>query len=309
MNYYPKDFIETSQGLLFAVLDAEEEEGRILGFLRYVRSTSFLIKLTTEQANRYLDEKFPEFIYFSKSREAHVHGVYREKIQHHYQPRQHIDTLKERQTRDAFEEKALGLVSIFRYHGIKCENIGITGSILIGAQNPESDIDLVFYDRTDFFAGREIIQQAIKQGAFDSLNTSFWESAYRRRGASLTLKEYIWHEQRKFNKAVYQGTKFDISLIETSKKPIQEACRKLGRARIHTLVSDDRFAFNYPARYGLDHHDIIEAMSFTPTYAGQAYTGETVEISGFVEESGDGCRRIIVGSSREAPGEYIKVLS
>ena len=67
--------------------------------------------------------------------------------------------------------------------------------------------------------------------------------------------------------------------------------------------------FDYPARYRLDHNEIVEALSFTPTYNGQAFTGETVEISGVLEESGDGCRRIIVGSSREAPGEYIKVLS
>ena len=309
MNFHPKDFIETPQGLLFAVLDSEEEEGRILGFLRYIRSNSSLIKLTTEQANQFLHEQFPQFMYFSKSREAHVHGVYRGEIQHHYEPRQHIDTLKKRELLEPLEEKALGLIDIFRHHGIKCKNIGITGSILIGAQNPESDIDLVIYDRADFFNGREIIRQAIKQGTLDSLNTSFWESTYHRRGTSLPLEEYIWHEQRKFNKAVYQGTKFDISFIETAKKPIHQACRKLGSARIHALVSDDQFAFDFPARYRLDHNEIVEALSFTPTYNGQACTGERIEISGFIEESGDGRRRIIVGSSREAPGEYIKVLS
>ncbi len=309
MDYHPKDFIETSQGLLFAVLDTEEEEGRILGFLRYIRSNSSLIKLTTEQANQFLHEKFPQFMYFSKSREAHVHGVYRGKIQHHYKPRQHIDTLKKRRHRDAIEDKALRLIGIFHHHGIKYENMGITGSILIGAQNPESDIDLVIYDRAEFFAARKIIQQAIKQGTLDSLNTPLWESAYQRRGTSLTLEEYIWHEQRKFNKAVFKGIKFDISLIETTEKPVHQVCRKLGSARIHALVSDDRFAFDYPACYRLDHDEIVEALSFTPTYNGQAGIGETIEISGIIEESGDGCRRIIVGSSREAPGEYIKVLS
>ncbi len=309
MEYFPKDFIETSQGLIFAVLDSEKEDGRILGFLRYLRTNSTLLKLTTKQANQYLTENFPQYIYFSQSRDTHIHGVYPKNIQYHYGPRQHIHTLKNNQHRDAFEEKTLGLVDLFGEKGIQPEILGVTGSILIGAQNRDSDIDLVIYDRANFFVGREIIKQSIKQGKLDSLNTPFWETTYHRRDPCLTLEEYIWHEQRKFNKAVYQGIKFDISFIDTTQKPIQQFCKKLGFTQIHAVVSDDRFAFDYPARYKLDHSEIVEALSFTPTYSGQAQTGESVVISGFIEDSQDGYRRIIVGSNREAPGEYIKVLS
>ncbi|MEY3107605.1 MAG: hypothetical protein RIT35_1783, partial [Pseudomonadota bacterium] len=44
------------------------------------------------------------------------------------------------------------------------------------------------------------------------------------------------------------------------------------------------------------------------TYTGQAVKGETVEVSGLVEQTKEGLKRIVVGSSREAPGEYIKVV-
>jgi len=59
----------------------------------------------------------------------------------------------------------------------------------------------------------------------------------------------------------------------------------------------------------LKHSIITEAISFTQTYAGQAWPGEVVEVAGVVEETGSNRRRIVVGSSREAPGEYIKVIS
>jgi hypothetical protein len=36
--------------------------------------------------------------------------------------------------------------------------------------------------------------------------------------------------------------------------------------------------------------------------------GETIEIAGMLEEDEHGNQRIVVGSSREAQGEYIKVI-
>ena len=41
---------------------------------------------------------------------------------------------------------------------------------------------------------------------------------------------------------------------------------------------------------------------------GKADKGETVEVSGIVEQTPQGVKRIVVGSSREAPGEYISRL-
>ncbi|MCU7891681.1 MAG: hypothetical protein KZQ78_08695, partial [Candidatus Thiodiazotropha sp. (ex Ustalcina ferruginea)] len=47
--------------------------------------------------------------------------------------------------------------------------------------------------------------------------------------------------------------------------------------------------------------------SLVHTHAGRTQ-GETVEVQGQLEISTDGHRRIVVGSDREALGEYIKVL-
>ena len=45
-------------------------------------------------------------------------------------------------------------------------------------------------------------------------------------------------------------------------------------------------------------------LSFTHTYCGQCFTGETLEAKGIVEEHGDQ-KWLIVGTTREAHGEYI----
>jgi len=73
-------------------------------------------------------------------------------------------------------------------------------------------------------------------------------------------------------------------------------------------IVDDTYAFDYPAVYQIDHETIGAIVCFTATYAGQAVTGEIVEVSGMLEEAELGVRHIVVGSSREAHGEHIRVV-
>lgn len=309
MNYQPKDFVETRQGLIFAVMDFDREDDHVLCFLRYLRKLKGFQKLSTEDANQLLRDRFPKFLFYSKRCDAQLHGVASGEITQHFRPRQRINDLKSTPARDSLEQCATEIVEIFSDAGLSPENLGITGSILIAAQSAGSDIDLVVYGRDNFALARKIISESIDAGRFQQLNTNQWQDAYARRAPSITQKEYIWHEQRKFNKAMYHNIKFDISLLDDSGRMSGQRSRKIGRSIIDAVVSCDRYAFDYPARYQLDHDDIVEAISFTPTYAGQAFMGETIKVSGNVESSINDRRRIVVGSTREAPGEYIKVIS
>ena len=54
----------------------------------------------------------------------------------------------------------------------------------------------------------------------------------------------------------------------------------------------------------MDHDEISRVLSFTHTYSGQALAGEVIEARGVVERHGDE-RWLIVGTTREAKGEYI----
>ncbi len=77
---------------------------------------------------------------------------------------------------------------------------------------------------------------------------------------------------------------------------------------MQATVIDDSAAFAYPAEFAIDHDILTSIVSFTATYNGQAIKGERVEVSGIIEQAADGSQRIVVGSSREAHGEYIKVI-
>ena len=74
-------------------------------------------------------------------------------------------------------------------------------------------------------------------------------------------------------------------------------------------VIDDKKAFHYPAEWLIDHEEIQAVVCFTATYTGQAVNGEWIEVAGLLEQTSLGQKRLVVGSNREAPGEYIKVVS
>jgi hypothetical protein len=78
--------------------------------------------------------------------------------------------------------------------------------------------------------------------------------------------------------------------------------------RIEAVVTDAAFAFDNPAYYKIEHEEIDHVLSYTHTYSGQALEGERIEARGIVEDLGD-LKRLVVGTSREPRGEWIRSLT
>ncbi len=302
-----KDFIETTEGLIFAVVVDDPEKQRHLCFLRYVKDANGFKKVNTTQANRLLASQFPNYLFYSKRRDAWLHGVPIQNVHKHYSPVTRLQELCSSSSDCPIDRKLRKLIALFSQHGLVPDRLGITGSILINAQTDQSDIDLIVYGREHFDFARQILRQLIEQNSLQTLNDSQWQDAYTRRECSLNFEEYVWHEKRKFNKVIIQGTKIDLSLSEVSTENLNRRYTKLEQIELSATVINDDCAFDHPATYHLDHSDIPTVVSFTPTYAGQAQCGELLNACGILEESELGEKRLVVGSSREAFGEYIKV--
>jgi len=307
--YKPKDFIETEHGLRFAVVAEGSETGMIRCFLRYIFQDGRWRKVATETANGYLRAYFPQYLFHSAELDADLHAVDRLAIIRHYSPTAVLQTLLQQADADPVLADLRQLCGLLQAEGIPNDNLGITGSLLIGLQNPDSDIDLLCYDRCLFHQLRRTVQNLIEQRHCQPLSDADWRESYRRRACDeLSLEEYIRHERRKFNKAMINRRKFDITLVSADARVAEKRFRKLGPVRIEAVISDDSHAFDYPAEFALDHAEIACAVSFTATYSGQAQTGERVSIAGQLEQDQHGGKRIVIGSDREAAGEYIKVL-
>ncbi|MCX4187425.1 hypothetical protein [Methylophaga sp. OBS4] len=309
--YLPKDFIQTEDGLIFAVVSYHPHQQKVGCFLRYAAAGGDnWQKVDTAQANRLLARHYPQYLFKSKQFDAEFHAVNVRDIVRHYRPEDRLKALLAAQPKDEIEQKLHKLITILVQSGVDCNFLGLTGSMLIGQQKAGSDIDLVVYGRKAFHQIRDVVRQAVVSGLIDELDIALMRDNFHRRGGELNFEEFAWHESRKFNKAAIDGTKFDIGMVclPTELDHDHHHYIKQGIATVKAMVLDDHRAFDFPARYLIDNEMTPEVVSFTHTYVGQAQTGEMIEVSGAVEcDSASGQRRLVVGSTREAIGEYIKV--
>jgi hypothetical protein len=301
--FLAKDFIETAENLIFAVVADGTEQDKVLCFLRYAHHK----KVSTRAANDLLQQHHADYLHYSPVLDAHLHAVPLHRIIQHYQPKQRLQDILHIAQPDSIQQDLIALCDLLHKNGVDLRQCGVTGSLLIGAQQASSDIDLVCYGREIFHQCRAVVRDLIAQHALHTLSDADWQASYQRRDCELNFADYHWHEQRKFNKALINGRKFDVSLSDVSRLSAT-SYQKCGAITLQCRVIDDGYAFDYPAEFTIDHEHIRTVVCFTATYTGQAIRGEWIEVSGVVEQNAQGDKRIVVGSSREAHGEYIKVI-
>ncbi len=306
----PKDYISIDNKLFFAVVSEYQEDDRALTWLRYVKDENGMQKLNTEQAGKLISESYPEFVFYSEYADIELHGIPLESIGHVHRPDQAVVHLMHLSSPDNIQKDAINVVKLFLDEGIRQENLGITGSILLAAHNEKSDIDMIVYGREQFFKVRELVKKLLVTGELKSLDESMWQDAYQRRDCTLSFDEYKKHELRKYNKFISGSTKVDISMVAENFERVYEngPYKKIKRDKIEALVVEDTYAYDFPSRYFIEHDKFNEVVSYTATYIGQAINGEKIEVAGYVEQGRDGKKRLLVGTNREAAGEYIRLV-
>ena len=297
-----RDFIEDPEGWLYAVAayDNRERAGCILRYLpdpcgeRVDQAGKRYHKLEFEEAFAYILREKPEYA-------DSIQRIPVEDIRKVLKPEDEIGAIARRNTRVA------RLVSIF---DLPEKTYGCTGSLLVGLENDRSDIDLVVYGRM-FFTARELLRFAIKKGRIDPISDDMWENIYRKRNPELSLDEFLIHEKRKWNRGQIENVYFDILFTRSYKAlhplPVTKG-PSCGVVTIKATVTDASLAFDSPAVYLIDHEEVSKVLSFSHTYSGQAIAGELIEARGICEEH-YGEKWLIVGTTRDARGEYIRSIS
>ena len=120
---------------------------------------------------------------------------------------------------------------------------------------------------------------------------------------------------------MFEGTLFDILQTrdwdEINGTYGTTKYEPMGCIEIECSVKDSLAAFDNPAVYKVEDVNVIkgpevpinEVASYTHTYAGQAKEGERIIARGKLEKviGKDVSYRLIVGTTRESLGEYIKI--
>ncbi|NBY21695.1 MAG: hypothetical protein EBQ73_02250, partial [Gammaproteobacteria bacterium] len=63
----------------------------------------------------------------------------------------------------------IACLHLFASEGIPLDQLGLSGSLLLGAQGPDSDVDLVTYDRALFRRLQVLILKAMEDGRMAAL--------------------------------------------------------------------------------------------------------------------------------------------
>ncbi|WAI01336.1 DNA polymerase subunit beta [Methanogenium organophilum] len=293
-----RDFIEDKDGRIYAVsaYDNEEKVGCVLRYVpdvdgdRTAPDGRKFKKLDFEDAFEYIAEHKPEYL-------DTVHRIPHADIARVIKPEEEIIHVAAR------NERVMQLLPVFN---VSIDNVGCTGSLLCGLENEASDIDMVVYGAA-WFTAQKNLMKAVENGTVSGLSEEMWQKVYTKRVPEIDYETFIAHEKRKWNRGEIDGTYFDLlytrsyDRIASGAVPKGEVC---GKATIEATVTDASLAFDSPAVYDVDHEEISRVLSFTHTYSGQALAGEVIEAKGVVEEHGD-TKWLIVGTTREAKGEYI----
>jgi hypothetical protein len=297
-----RDFIEDTDGRLYAV-SAYDNRERVGCILRYVPDPSGTRE--NGEGKRYRKLEFEEaFAYISREKPEYadiIQKVPYSDIRRILKPEDEIDAIMRR------NPLVRRLVSTF---DLPLRTYGCTGSLLCGLENEQSDIDFVVYGKT-FFHARELLSYAIERGRLNPISDEMWEYIYRKRNPELSRHEFILHEQRKWNRGQVDSVYFDI-LFSRSYKTLNPVPSRRGKScgtlTIEAPVTDASLSFDTPAVYQVDHEEISRVLSFSHTYCGQALAGERIQARGICEEHEDE-RWLIVGTTRDARGEFIRSLS
>jgi len=303
-----RDFVITRHDWIFSVVSYDLGGEDVKCLLRYipdekgerVSEIGRYRKLDFYEAYEFLRKNRPEYL-------KDVHVVPKRDIKEILKPEVRLPVIAER------EENARAIYELLgRY--IPKERIGITGSFLCGLNGEESDLDFVIYGREQFNKAREVVNDANEEGLTAEINDELWRQIYQKRKPELRYEDFVAHEMRKGHRGAIGGTYFDILYVRDAEELKRldsrnyEKGERAGYRLITAEVKDASFAFDSPAIYEIAHPEVNKVLSFTHTYAGQALAGETIEARGVIERTKHETR-LVVGTTREAKGEWIRSLS
>jgi predicted nucleotidyltransferase len=204
-------------------------------------------------------------------------------------------------------------------------DVGISGSVLIGLQRPDSDIDLIIYGEETGRAVYRALQDMLERSTTPLRRPSREELASlhseHRADTPLAFDDFARMQARKVNELRFRGREAFIRFVrrpaESQGRYGAQRFESLGTATVRAQVTDDRDAIFTPCRYLVDEAALLDGspldnlrsfVSFRGRFSDQGRVGEWIEARGNLERvtslSGSIYHRLIVGGRR---GDYMSV--
>ena len=298
------DYLETVEGLFFAVKGFRHPRGMVIAYLRYIpdpagerlhRGKRYRRVYDIEDTTELLKAKYPYYFgevdYLGQS----LQTVPVERIKKVYDPGTALKMIIEN-PRNHLEEAAKEFVSALIHESrVPLRYLGISGSLMTGFATKDSDIDLIVYGARE---GRDLYEALSalrnKTEGFRAYNREEVEKIARSRWSDTGIdpRKFLDTEIKKVLHGFFFQTEYFVRLIgeprdtESSSKPVHKTtCRG--------IISEDKDSIFTPCRYGLRELTVIdpkgsldlsELLSYRGRFTEQAKKDDFVEFRGTLEE-------------------------
>jgi len=287
MNYpIEGDFIESKSGHIFEIKGFHQPQDQTIAFIRYAptgKSPSLEIErrkrinslncsleyykkiYPLNEKFQYIQENHPEYLLSHPNYYFQLQAVRNSEIKEHFLPNKFLQILhnsKEILPSSSVLKDALDLcLYLSKSSGVSNEYIGITGSLLVGLQNEESDIDLIVYGYENSIKIRKVIkdnyQNQDENHPLRAYSIKNYRNLYKTRakGSNISFQTFLQYEIRKLHQGKFRNRDFFIRFLEHSnrneyKNENQFENRKiktLGRIGISGEVVNDEYWWTTPS--------------------------------------------------------------
>lgn len=322
-------YIETREGLFFAVKGLVHPPDRIIGVVRYSpdpekgerikNGVAYRRLYHFSEQEQLLRSSFPQYLKYDPVLGTRIQSVPRSMIRSVYDPRiGGCNICESRPAEGVLGDAAMFLNMLHERANVPLSAIGISGSILIGLHNPGSDLDVSVFGMQSC---RRVYQTL--RGLLDSrsvseltpLDASGIAELYQQRVTDTQMEfvEFEKSERNKICQGIYRGRQYFIRFLkeprESGELYGEFRYASWGRALVEARVIDDQDAIFTPCRYLLSDVKILEGpdiapheiVSFRGRFCEQARTGEIVRAAGTIESidnnNGDIRYRLLLGNS------------
>jgi predicted nucleotidyltransferase len=328
--------VETIDGAILTVKGLLHPPERVIAYLRYVPDPAgdrqrggrrYRRIYRFSEQREVLAARYPDLIGYDPVLGAEVQSVPRSHIDTVYDPAGFLRSLRQTGPTGTVEDDALALAVLIRDTAeVRWSSLGISGSVLLGTQRPESDIDLVVYGEEPARQVHRALEDlmAVPAGAIgrpDDDELAILHRAHRSE-TPLSFADFARAQRRKANEGWFRGrsvfVRFVKELEEYGERYGDRHYRPLGPITGQGVISEDRDAMFTPCRYELQEPSILAGarmanldaiVSYRGRFSDQARVGERVEVRGTLEEvaARDGpCHyEVVVGGSA---GDYLRVV-
>jgi predicted nucleotidyltransferase len=310
------DYIETKENnLFFDIKGLLHPNNRKICFLRFYphpegdrvnKGVKYKKIYDLEERYSLLRTKYPNYLFFSEELDLEVQGVKIQDIEKIYTPKECLESLGRKDKLSKTETYSKSLCEFFiDKGGISQELIGITGSVMVGLNKEDSDIDIIIYGTKNCLIFQENLNILLEESSnIRKYNIDEYKSHFNWRvgGSDISFEDFMKSEQRKLHQGKFHGYDYFIRYIKSSKdwegNFYDYNYTNFGRIKAKALITDSKDSIFTPCSYKINNikilekglisnkiniNDISEINSFRSRFCEQAKEGESVIVEGKLE--------------------------